>query len=94
MKNISDNKCIRCIIFGRVQGVFFRYSTQRQAQRLGVVGYAKNLPDGSVEVVACGSAIKVDELKKWLHKGPEGARVTSIECASVNNEDFVDFQTF
>ena len=94
MKDTLNNKCIRCIIFGRVQGVFFRYSTQSQAQRLGIVGYAKNLPDGSVEVVACGPTVKVDELKKWLHKGPEGACVTSIECVPAQNENFVNFQTF
>ncbi|MEO8802998.1 MAG: acylphosphatase, partial [Rudaea sp.] len=46
--------CARFIISGRVQGVFFRASTREQAQRLKLGGYAKNSPDGTVEVLACG----------------------------------------
>ncbi len=46
--------CIAAYVYGVVQGVGFRYSTQRQAEALGVAGYARNLDDGSVQVVACG----------------------------------------
>ncbi|MFP1496196.1 acylphosphatase [Escherichia coli] len=46
--------CIIAWVYGRVQGVGFRYTTQYQVKRLGLTGYAKNLDDGSVEVVACG----------------------------------------
>jgi len=74
------NICVRCIITGRVQGVFFRASTEREAQRLGVTGYAKNLPDGSVEVLACGTVSAVEQLKQWLRTGPPAARVSEVHC--------------
>jgi acylphosphatase len=76
--------CVRCRVSGRVQGVFFRASTQCEARRLGVSGYAKNLPDGSVEVLACGSEAAVAQLKEWLWVGPPAARVTAVDCQSVD----------
>jgi acylphosphatase len=72
--------CLRCIVRGRVQGVFFRASTQREAERLGVTGYAINLRDGSVEVLACGEEAAVEQLKAWLRAGPPSANVTAVEC--------------
>lgn len=78
--------CVRCRVSGRVQGVFFRASTQREARRLGLRGYAKNLPDGSVEVLACGSEASVAELKEWLWAGPPASRVTAVECESVDSQ--------
>ena len=74
----------RCIVSGRVQGVFFRASTARQAASLGVTGHARNLPDGTVEVLACGAQGAVDALCAWLHEGPPAARVAAVraeECA-------------
>jgi acylphosphatase len=65
-------------IQGRVQGVWFRESTRRQAERLGISGHAVNRPDGSVEVLAHGSPESLDQLAKWLHDGPPLARVTSV----------------
>jgi acylphosphatase len=65
-------------VTGRVQGVGFRYSARLEALRLGVRGYARNLPDGSVEVVAEGSAAAVEELRQWLHRGPRMARVEHV----------------
>jgi acylphosphatase len=73
--------CVRCRVEGRVQGVFFRDSTRREAQQLGISGYARNLPDGSVEVLACGSESAVAQLKEWLWVGPPAARVTAVACA-------------
>ncbi len=67
------------LISGRVQGVFFRASTSRQAQALGLSGYAINLPDGRVEVAASGSAEALDRLENWLHQGPRMARVDRVE---------------
>lgn len=72
--------CVRCIITGRVQGVFYRASTEREARQLGVTGYARNLPDGSVEVLACGEAPAVELLKQWLWTGPPAARVRGVTC--------------
>lgn len=66
------------MISGRVQGVFYRASTREQALALGLGGYAKNLPDGRVEVLACGSASAIDALETWLRQGPPGARVEAV----------------
>ena len=75
--------CAKFIVSGRVQGVFFRASTRNEALLLGVTGYAKNLADGAVEVLACGDAAALDELQRWLHKGPPAARVQSVERSDV-----------
>ena len=70
--------CIIAWIYGRVQGVGFRYTTQYEAKKLGLTGYAKNLDDGSVEVVACGDEGQVEKLIQWLKSGgPRSARVAS-----------------
>lgn len=66
---------------GRVQGVAFRASTRRQAQALGLRGYAINLADGAVEVLAVGAADAVDALHDWLHRGPPLAKVTAVQRA-------------
>ena len=66
-------------VYGRVQGVGFRYSTQAQAQQLGLTGYARNLDDGSVEVLACGDNAQLEQLLAWLKAGGRAARA-SIAC--------------
>jgi acylphosphatase len=58
--------------------VFFRASTRAEAVRLRLTGYAKNLADGSVEVLVCGDAAALDELERWLHIGPPAARVEKV----------------
>lgn len=74
-----SNVCTICWVYGRVQGVGFRYSTQRQAISLGITGYAKNLDDGSVEVLACGTEAGVAQLVAWLKAGgPRSARVDKV----------------
>ncbi len=77
-------KCIRCLVQGRVQGVFFRASTQEQAERLGLTGWARNLPNGDVAVLACGEEEAVLKLKAWLRQGPSRARVDHLECQEAN----------
>lgn len=72
--------CIRCIVSGKVQGVWFRASTQHQAQSLGISGHAVNLVDGRVEVLACGSAASLAALEAWLWQGPPNAQVTDVQC--------------
>ncbi|MBW1916022.1 MAG: acylphosphatase [Deltaproteobacteria bacterium] len=69
---------VRLIIQGRVQGVFFRDSTRREALRLGVFGWVKNRFDGSVEVLAEGPEDKIDQLIEWCHQGPSYARVSRV----------------
>ena len=68
--------CIIARIYGRVQGVGFRHTTQYEAKKLGLTGYAKNLDDGSVEVVACGDEGQVEKLIQWLKVA---ARVQRVE---------------
>ncbi|MTD40484.1 acylphosphatase [Erwinia sp. CPCC 100877] len=71
--------CMIAWVYGRVQGVGFRYNTQREARRLGLTGYACNLDDGSVEVLICGDKAQVEQLMAWLEQGgPRGARVERV----------------
>lgn len=69
---------VRVIVRGRVQGVFFRDFTCRKASQLGLLGYVRNLPDGTVEVVAEGERQKLDSLLELLKQGPVGASVTKV----------------
>ena len=66
------------LISGRVQGVFFRDSTKKEALKLGLQGSAVNLSDGTVRVCLRGESEDIDLLQRWLHKGPELARVESV----------------
>ena len=67
------------VIKGLVQGVFYRASTQETAVTLGLKGWVRNLPDGSVEAIFEGPTEKVKEAVQWCYKGPPGARVTEID---------------
>lgn len=73
-----DHRCCRFQVIGKVQGVFFRASTRDTAKRLGITGHAINLPDGSVEVLACGSSESLQSLRQWLQHGPAMARVDEL----------------
>ena len=85
--------CKRCIVSGRVQGVFYRTSTAERARALGVTGYAKNLADGRVEVFACGAEAAVKELCEWLWEGPPAARVEGVEVSDAEAiEPWADFR--
>ena len=75
---VMDNKRIHLIIEGRVQGVWFRESTRRQAVSLGVSGWVKNRPEGTVEALLEGSEDAVLRLVAWCGKGPSAANVTRI----------------
>ena len=69
---------VRAVVRGRVQGVFYRDSCRAEAQRLGVRGWVRNRPDGTVEVVAEGPRDRVDQLLTWCRQGPPRATVTGI----------------
>ncbi len=71
--------CKRCLVGGRVQGVFYRATAARRAQELGIHGYARNLPDGRVEVLACGEEAVVNSFVTWLWIGSSACKVTSVE---------------
>lgn len=74
----------RFLIFGTVQGVFFRHNTRLEAHRLCIRGIARNLPDGSVEVLAQGRPAAVDALHAWLQHGPPAARVDTVREVSAD----------
>ena len=68
----------RFTIKGRVQGVWFRDSTRKMAESLGLSGHAINLNDGNVEVFACGEQAAIDQLAEWLRDGPRMAKVVQV----------------
>jgi acylphosphatase len=74
----STRRCVQCFVAGRVQGVWYRATTQRKATALGLDGWVSNLPDGRVEVVAAGSAAAIAELCGWLWEGSPAAIVTAV----------------
>ncbi len=80
-------------VYGRVQGVNFRWFTQREARELGLKGYVRNLPDGSVEVVAEGPEDAVKRLLEKLKQGPPAARVEGLEVKEIPEKgEFKDFE--
>lgn len=84
---------IHCYVSGKVQGVWFRASTQEQAKRLGLTGWACNLADGRVEVLASGEQEKLAELYEWLKRGPELAEVTNITYEEISFQEIQGFET-
>jgi acylphosphatase len=76
--------CRKCVVSGRVQGVFYRGTAAQRARELNVTGHAINLPDGTVEVFACGEAEAVETFVQWLWTGSSGSRVTSVEVMEVS----------
>jgi acylphosphatase len=84
--------CNRCLVSGRVHGVFYRATAQQRAQELGLRGYARNLPDGRVEVLACGEPAALEAFIGWLWTGSSASRVTAVEVAEVA-ADVLDGQT-
>lgn len=83
--------CLNCFISGRVQGVYYRDSTQRKAKSLGVTGWVRNLPDGRVEVMACGEEAQVAALREWLWQGPPAAAVREVIAGETPWQDFENF---
>ncbi|HBA33197.1 MAG TPA: acylphosphatase [Gammaproteobacteria bacterium] len=83
---------MHCVIYGRVQGVGFRQSTQKKAQALGVGGWVRNCENGSVELVAAGEQVAVQALVDWLEQGPLLAEVTQLEINPLTH--FESFETF
>ncbi|WP_339934460.1 acylphosphatase [Vreelandella glaciei] len=79
------NCCVRAVVTGKVQGVWYRRATQEKALQYNITGYAKNLPDGRVEVLMCGHTDAVKLLSEWLWQGSEGARVTHVELDVLDN---------
>ncbi len=75
----ASRKTLHLVIHGHVQGVFFRDSMRREAQRLGISGWVRNRIDGAVEAVVQGESVDVDLIVRWVHRGPDYARVERVE---------------
>ena len=80
----------RCFVSGLVQGVFFRASTRNEAVALGLTGYARNLPDGRVEVLIVGEPNATKVLIEWLSRGPPAARVRDVEVHELQLDELDD----
>ncbi|MFI4956316.1 MAG: acylphosphatase [Gammaproteobacteria bacterium] len=72
------SNCIAFIIEGKVQGVFYRAEAQKEAQRLGLTGFVRNEPEGTVLAVACGEPEALAAFELWLWKGPAHANVSNV----------------
>ena len=83
--------CYIATITGIVQGVYFRASAQNMAIDLGLSGYANNLENGSVEVMACGDEDNVQKMIEWLNHGPEEAEVDSVNAEQTHLRDINHF---
>ena len=77
------SQCLRCIISGRVQGVWYRGTARQKANQWDITGYARNLSDGRVEVLMCGDVGQLEKLKEWCWQGPAAAEVTDVQCEAV-----------
>jgi acylphosphatase len=69
---------ISIIVSGKVQGVFYRASTEKEAKKIGVTGFVRNEPNGNVYIEAQGTEAQLEELIKWCKRGPERARVDAV----------------
>ena len=84
--------CVKAIVSGKVQGVFFRASAQKQAQQLKLTGWVKNTAAGTVELLACGDNNAIAAFKLWLSQGPDLADVTHVDCTDIavqSHENFI-----
>jgi acylphosphatase len=93
VKEMADRMGMHCYVSGKVQGVWFRASTQTEAERLSITGWARNLPDGRVEVMAFGDKDKLAELHTWLKQGPRLASVTDVTREELPWQPLNDFKT-
>lgn len=73
-----SNTCIKIQVTGKVQGVFFRKYTKSKANELGLSGWVRNEPDGSVSILACGDEVRLNELVDWCHTGSPGSEVEKV----------------
>lgn len=85
---LMELKRARIVVHGIVQGVFFRHNTKLQAQELGLSGWVRNCPDGTVEMIAQGNKEDIAKLTVWCYKGPPGAYVTKVDVDWL--EDYSD----
>lgn len=85
------HKTVSIIVSGRVQGVFFRQTAQEKAIQFGITGYAQNVADGTVHIMATGPASALDSFIGWCHTGPQKASVTDVKVTPVTLQEFETF---
>ena len=94
MTGSEDKQRVHVRISGRVQGVFFRASAETEAKRLGLTGWVRNRPDGSVELVAEGAKTRLDDLLAWCRHGPPRAEVEDVQAEwGTFTGEFPNFRT-
>ena len=81
-------------VMGRVQGIGFRYNARRQALTLGLDGFVKNMPDGSVYIEAEGNPSALDEFVNWCQAGPSGSRIIDVKVSISNLEGLIGFNAY
>lgn len=80
-------RCVKLVVYGRVQGVCFRKFTQMKAHHLGIMGTVRNVSDGSVEIVAQADASVLQAFIDWCHKGPITARVDRVTMSELSVDE-------
>jgi acylphosphatase len=88
---MTHRVCIHCYVTGKVQGVWFRASTKDEAEKLGITGWARNLADGRVEILACGEKDKIAILSDWLKQGPPLANVIDFSTEELPWQEYRGF---
>ncbi|RJX72848.1 acylphosphatase [Vibrio sinensis] len=85
-------KSVKFMVSGVVQGVGFRYHTCNEGLKLHLTGYAKNLANGDVEVVACGEPEQLEQLEQWLQTGPKTSRVDRVDKEAISLKEYISFE--
>jgi acylphosphatase len=85
-------KCVQIQVNGKVQGVWFRASTQRKANELNIKGIVKNLPNGDVYIEAEGEEKALEDFVKWCHQGSDHSRVDNVTVSEIKEKSFEDFK--
>ena len=83
--------CKRCVVSGKVQGVYFRQATLDQANALGITGWVRNLGSGDVECLVCGEIDNVEAMCEWLWEGPPAARVQDVAIEDLPWQEYTTF---
>ena len=89
---MSEAVCRRLVVHGHVQGVFFRGTVQREAERRGIAGWVCNRPDGAVEAVFEGSRSAVEAMVAFCERGPRGADVARVDVGEEQPEGLSGFE--
>ena len=87
----ASPQALHGFVTGLVQGVYFRAATQKMALELGILGWVRNTDDGRVEVLLQGSPEALADMRVWLQRGPQHARVENVQLGDVAPQAFKDF---